>query len=220
MKSPQISWMTLEQLALGELSPSETERVRAAIDQDGELAARWESITTDDRQWRFTPPLVEVRRPWYGALLDHWLRPLVACGAMAAAALAVVTFGGTPPESIDGVSIRGALPVTLGLVRRGEFVNAEPVGYTPDHRFKVVVSCAVEDPVWWRVFLFDDDGVSTALEASEPLNCGNGITLPGAFRIESSVPARVCVSLDHEPLGDTADFNETDSRCISLTPMP
>lgn len=223
-----VSWLQLERHGLGELSSAEAERVAAALAEDPEGARIVERIATDERR---LPPLPEVqperdRRAglWTGAV--NWWRSVgrrwrLASGMLAVSAAAVVLIGprlvGERPAGRGGDGIEASSgarapgpriatkggDVAIGLIReRAGALSYEPGDYAPGDRFKVVITCPVQTPLFGDVVVYQGEDAEFPLPANSPLPCGNRVALSGAFTLTGDAPAEVCLVFDRQPAPD------------------
>ena len=189
-----ISWLRLEQLALGELAGADAAGARDHLEGCAACRAAFERIGADRRSLR--PLRLEAPR--------RWLRWGVAGSALVAAAAALLLFvmprepidrGPAAPRLSRTVAIKGGGELVVGLVReRGGRIDREPTHFAAGDRFKIAVTCSEPG----RVELVPV--VSQAGERFHPLgetvavDCRNDTLLPGAFEISGADPARICVS--------------------------
>lgn len=185
-----VSWLALERHALGELDPARAASVSAHLVGCAACRAVLDQIEGDRRA---LPPLAELalararRRRRTGRALAAGSALVLAAAAFL---LVVRERRGDPPgiASIKG----GELAVGLVRERAGDVVH-DPTSFRPGDRFKVLVTCAVAGPVSAEVSV-DQDGSIDRLPAA-PIQCGNQVPLPGAFRITGSGPASICVEV-------------------------
>lgn len=65
--------------------------------------------------------------------------------------------------------------------------------YRDGERFKARASCPVEMHASWDLVVLDNGEASFPLEPQSALPCGNGVVLPGAFRLVGHNPMTVCL---------------------------
>jgi hypothetical protein len=217
-----VSWLRLEQLALGELPPAVATVVTAHVDGCAACAACLAQIQGDAIELPALPaPRAAVKVPWWRR---RWALGAGVAVATAAAILLVIALRPPPREPEQAalltprIRIKGAGEVVVDLVREraGDTVLA-PATYRAGDRFKVIVTCDEATEVWADVVVFQPDaagrtGRPDRMVPSYPaaplrLVCGNRVAVPGAFTITGTGPAAVCLALDvehaptREPLG-------------------
>ena len=196
-----ISWLALEQFALGEAGgrAAEVERHLASCPA---CRACLDSI---QRGPAALPPLDEVtlaaarRRARQRRLVRG--AGLAAVAAVAAALLLVV---GPDRQRGELGGVKGDAAV-LSLVReRAGTITHDPASYRAGDRFKLLVTCAEPGEVTARIEVRQGAEVFAPLPAAA-LRCGNRVPLPGALSLTGGGPAAICVSLDGGP-----------ARCVEL----
>ena len=184
-----ISWLRLEQFALGAPDPAITAHLAACpacrdcLDQ-----IRGDTVAL--------PPLVvPVPRP-RPAWRRWWFAPALA--AAAAAAVLVIVLRPPGEREANRVAIKGIGEVTLELVReRAGQIQFDARRYAPGDRWKIVVSCPPAAPA---APLAIDVSVADGLTVDHPLAaariaCGNRVVVPGAFTITGDRPNQVCARI-------------------------
>ncbi len=182
-----VSWLRLEQHALA----ADAEVARHL----GECAAcRGCLADIEADRGRALPPLGEVAIAAAARRRRRLRAGFAATGtALAAAAVLVLLLVGRGDENMPG--IKGGDDLVLDLVReRAGEVVADPVSYRDGDRFKVIVTCAAPGQVSVDVTVEQAGEIFTPLERAR-IRCGNRVSLPGAFELTGSEPARVCVHL-------------------------
>lgn len=242
-----ISWLELELYADGAGSDAERAEIRAHIEACEACRSCLETIETDTRA---LPPLVLPEPRAVGAQpvdarpLDArpagartvWLRRAPKVGAaLALAAGLLFVFGGlrgrrqelaSETSGERGSRTKGA---TIGfvLVRDDDVELGEGAGvYRDGERFKARVTCPPDMHAGWDLVVLDRGEASFPLAPAADMACGNGVFLPGAFRLVGRDPMTVCVV--HRE-GGLVDRNEArradpsvgpDAVCKVLTPAP
>jgi hypothetical protein len=224
-KTP-ISWLRLERHHLGE-PMADREAITDHLRSCSECAALLARIADDTRE---LPPLAQrppppIRRPWY-------MRPRVrmAASGLALAAMILLVIGRRSETSDDaGTSARfKGSDVSFTLVREDEAIVAEAGGsYRDGERFKAVVTCPPGSPrASFDVAVFEDGATTFPLPPSVGLSCGNGVALPGAFRITGHERMTVCLlwqadgPIDREAIQRTSLDRLTQAHCKTLDPSP
>ncbi len=100
----------------------------------------------------------------------------------------------TETGSVQAVRIKGAGAIVVTLVReRAGAISFDPADVLPDDRWKIQLTCAPGGAAWADVAIYQRGEASFPL-APQPLDCGNAVVLPGAFRITDG-GAELCVVL-------------------------
>jgi len=193
-----LSWLTLERFALGELSPVELLEVEARLASSAEDRAILAQIRADQSP---LPPLScdpprALEQAHDKRRRQAWLA--LGAGLCAAAALLLVVRDrndaslGAGPNVYDG--IKGA-EVALRLVsdQRGP----QPSSFATGERFKAEVTCPPALSGTVRLLVLQGEQLFEPLPASE-LACGNLVPWPGAFSLDGSEPAEVCLYWGNE----------------------
>jgi hypothetical protein len=208
--SEPISWLRLEQFALGRKDAAVTEHVATC-------AACRQCLDEIRSDLVALPPLpvapARKRAPrWW-----VWAVP-----ALAAAAIAIVVLRPRPrpPENIAGV--KGVGDVVLGTVReRDGVVQDDLTTFGPSDRWKVVVTCPPDKGAWIDVAVVEDR-MPTADYPLAPAHvaCGNRVVVPGAFTLTGTRPNHVCVRIaaDAAPPRDVPHVGDPDVACVTIRP--
>jgi hypothetical protein len=119
------------------------------------------------------------------------------------------------------------------MSRDGDPIRAFSVGsrestraYRDGDRFKARVSCPAEMHASWDLVVLDKGEASFPLEPQAELLCGNGVLLPGAFRVVGHNPILVCVVHREAGLVDRDELRRSnlaiarDAACKTLEPAP
>lgn len=208
-----VSWLRLEQLALGELADGDA--ARSHLDTCAACAAAFARITSDARPLPRLPQVAVVAAPW-------WRRWQVAGGGLAVAvvAAALLLLVRTPDDSLPPrtARVKGAGPVVVTLVReRAGAIAFDPAEVRPDDRWKVQLTCAPGGAAWVDIVAYQR-GVASFPLAPRRIACGNAVVVPGAFRITDG-GADLCVALAPDA-PDRARLTAGDRRglvCSTLT---
>lgn len=222
-----VSWLCLERYHLGELSPEEAARVEQALAVDPETRECLERIRRPIALRPMTEPpsrtavvkLRRVRGAWWPAL------SLVAA-AMTMAVLVLVR--SLPPEALPPsrtVRVKGG-DVALSLVREREgAIDSAPATFAEGDRFKLLVTCPPTFDGSFDVVVVQDGVSSFPFPGPTTLSCGNGVPLPGAFRLTGAAPATVCVVWAREPGARQSiersglDAVRDSAACVVLEPQ-
>lgn len=191
-----LSWLMLERYALDELAPDVRVHVAARLAESSEDRACLASILNDVSE--LVPlPSVGVASPPQASAAAGAKRRVWAwtSGALALAAALTLMFARSDevPPSHRRV-FAGVKGGEVALVVHGEHTGEHAASFAQGERFKVLVSC----PSWLSTEL--SVVVFQAGQRYEPLPsvplfaCGNLVPWPGAFSLDGSQPADVCVS--------------------------
>lgn len=205
-----ISWLRLEQAAVGEGDVASVERHVAAC---AACRSCWDEIRGDVVAMPGVPAprIVPMRR--------RWVMPAFAAAVAMAAVIAIVV---RPRSERDErvSSVKGVGELVIGVVReRNGAIAEDATTFQETDRWKVVVTCPPEASAWVDVAVVEVGGPPAPdyPMAASRVACGNRVALPGAFRLTGKRPNRVCVvaSADGEPArGRVGD----DAACITITP--
>ena len=224
-----VSWLRLEQFALGELPATAQAEVLSHLHECAVCASCLANIQNDVIVLPELPSatLAQTRAN------ARWFRraAVVAPLLAAAAALMIWMRAGSPnyQTATATTRVKGAGDVALSVVRArptngADVVALDATTFRNDDRFEVALTCGAGGAVWARTIVWQADHAGQVERASAPLPtariaCGNHVVLPGAFRITSAPPARVCVSLSPDALGAAAAADpHAPMACISLLP--
>jgi hypothetical protein len=214
-----ISWLRLEQFALGASDPAIATHLagcavcRGCLDQ-----IRGDAVAL--------PPLIAPDAPPRRAWRRWWLAPALAAAAAAAVALVVAR---PSPGADDRVAIKGIGEVALELVReRAGAISYDARRYAPGDRWKVVISCppaaAAPGPAPpLAPMLAIDVSVADGATVDHPLAetriaCGNRIVVPGAFTVTGDRVNRVCARIS--AIAGAAPDPDAGTACATLSPEP
>lgn len=247
MKAEPISWLLLERYALGELAPEERADVEARLAASEVDRACLAQIRADTSELPPLPTTAPAAAPARLHALPGGLaqaapgpqarpRPartrwIALSGALCAAAVALLVVirtrhtgselattlpprhpGDAPTLSDDG--IKGA-EVSLRLISDRQ--GADPRAFTSGERFKLELSCPPRLGSALRLFVFQGQEVFEPLPLGAPLACGNMVAWPGAFALDGSDAADVCVSWSApaDPVTSLAQLGD-DVSCVRL----
>ncbi len=233
------SWLALEQLALA----SEGALVDSALaenEHETHLAQcesclsrmRFIQQDTAQRTLRPLPPRnrtatqpartaqqarTSVMRLWW------WLAPAAIATMVALTAVEPATDAPHPviARYTSRVGVKGgALAMTLVRERQGT-LHRHPRHFAEGDRFKVELSSPGNMPRYYRLIVFQGNAMFFPLGREGMLTGGNAETLPGAFMLNGSGPATVCVAtatrraaLQNRPLN--AGSLPPESVCLTL----
>jgi hypothetical protein len=147
--------------------------------------------------------------------------PQLTAAALSIAALLVIWLRGPeldhprlPPARVH---IKGG-ELALALVREHAGTLAtEPTRFVAGDRFQVRVSCPPGEALYWDVLVLQGGEAFFPLTPRARLQCGNGITLPGAFQLDGAEPASVCVAVQPAAALDRARVVREGARALPTT---
>jgi hypothetical protein len=221
--SQPISWMRLEQYALGELPEPERVEIASHLERCpacGECFASIERVSAPDLSFLDAPV---HRLPELGArrALSRTSWPVWAGLASAAAVLLLLVRPDAHPPA--RVQVKGG-DFALELVRLDRHGRVQsPTRFGEGDRFKALVTC----PPGWRGFagliVFQGEQRYEPLAARRLDDCGNRRTLEGSFAIDGRERALVCTSFANSESEwrrqvDASAAPPRGSVCTSLEP--
>ena len=212
-----ISWLRLEQFALGASDPEIAAATAAHLTGCPACRGCLDQIRGDAVA---LPPLIAPDAPPRGrrrAWRRWWLAPALAAAAAAAVALVVVR---PSPGADDRVAIKGVGEVALELVReRAGAISYDARRYAPGDRWKVVISCPPSASPMLAIEVSVADGVTVDHPlAATRIACGNRVVVPGAFTVTGDRVNRVCARISAS--ADAAPGPEAGTACATLGPEP
>ena len=212
-----ISWLRLERYGLHELPDNE----RSAVDEHLRACPACEACfrSISDDAGHELPELllpaaktVKPRWPWFGGML-----------AAAAAVLLMLRLNGPQPEPPRSHTIKGG-ELSLELVRLGPDGRLlESDRYRRDDRFKALLSCPGEASTEAELIVYQDGQAFFPLDPIRLAACGNRRSLPGAFRLDGTSKADVCVVVakqapDRARLARGKGELPEHSVCVTVSP--
>lgn len=183
-----LSWLTLERYALGELSAEERREVEtrlAASEQDRACLAE---IMADQSE---LPPLVPAPVPIASARArkqPSWLPWSLGLCAAAAALLVVLRRPADP--AFESEHVKGA-DVTLRL--HSDQKGSDPHAFSAGERFKLEVTCPPSMSDKLRLIVVQGAEQFEPAPRDATFRCGNLVSWPGAFALDGTEPADVCL---------------------------
>ncbi len=226
--STPVSWLRLERYHAGDLDDAERERIAAHLASCDACAGCLRRIEDDARELPPLPaPKAQAKPPSAGGGVVVALRraaPFALALAVAAGVLLVVGRG----PRVEPVSdrIKGS-DVSFALVRDDDMVLGEAgVTYRDGDRFKAAVTCPPGMHGGFDVVVYENGEAAFPLEPQSDLACGNGVALPGAFRVTGRERMVVCLvwsdggTVDREAMRRTPPEMLERARCKTLDPAP
>lgn len=220
--SEPVSWLRLEQFALGALERRVRDDVAAHLAACAACASCLAAIRADAIALPALPasPAITAapRRPAW----RWWLGGGALALAAAAIALVVVPRGAGPDRHGHAqVAVKGAGVVAVSAVRdRDGAIAFDPSGFRTSDRWKLRVTCAPGAAIWAdAVILTDGDPAPAFPLAAQRIACGNQVALDGAFRLTDAAPTRLCVALGERPI-DRGALDPTTLACVAVAPEP
>ncbi|MCU0663435.1 MAG: zf-HC2 domain-containing protein [Myxococcota bacterium] len=218
-----VSWLTLEQYQLGELSTVERATVAGHLDACPTCLARYNAILEDDRPLRPLPRVeVVARSGWSWTPAKTWSLATALSACVLAIALGVVLRTGGKGE-FQGASVGikgGDLALTVIREREGQVVE-NPQRYESGDRLRLELTCAWTGRHEWDVVVFQDGKRFFPYDSPQPIVCGNRVPLPGAFRLTGMAPTTICAVLGtglaaRSQIGVVADRLPEPKVCVAL----
>jgi hypothetical protein len=209
-----ISWLRLEQFALGAADPAIATDIAAHL---ADCPACRDCLDRIRGDAMVLPPLAAPRAAGRRARRRWWLAPALAAATAAAVAVAVVVL--RPAPAAEGrVAIKGVGEVALELVReRAGAISYDARRYAPGDRWKVVISCppaAAPGPIM-AIDVSVADGATVDHPLAEArIACGNRVVVPGAFTVTGDRVNRVCARIAAVAGPDP----EAATACVALSP--
>jgi hypothetical protein len=214
--STPVSWLTLERYALGELEKGKADVARH-VSECAACAACLREIEADAEK-----PLPALPKP--APVKKRW-PVVVAIGSSLALAAAVLLAIRSRPDPVvieDGPRIKGdAFTFTLQRDDGASFTE-DRAPFRDGDRFKAVVTCSAGTQAHLDVVVLDEAGASFPLAAAK-ITCGNGVPIPGAFRVTGRDRMRACVVWSEQPLDREVVPRLVDGKnasCKYLEPAP
>jgi hypothetical protein len=191
-----VSWLRLELYQLSEVDDAERASIATHLASCPACAACLASVERDEAST--LPPLPAAREVRARGLRSHARLGALGAGALALAAAVMLGVGGgwrhgSTIDSRGAVGVKGDA-VAFSLVRDDDERIDEATGaFREGDRFKAVVTCPPSMGETFDLVVYDSGGASFPL-ARARLACGNGVPLPGAFRLSGSAEETVCLS--------------------------
>jgi hypothetical protein len=187
-----ISWLRLERYRLGESSPRERTEIEAHLDGCAVCRQCWDEIKANQAEARLgILPARAAKTSWWQRLRANWTYRGLGLVATAAV-LALVLFRLPRPAPHRVGSVKGSDKSWVILRERDGAVEEDAESFQKGDRFKIEVTCAAGQSLWWDVVVLQSDEVSFPLERGS-FPCGNREPLPGAFRLDRESPATICL---------------------------
>jgi hypothetical protein len=102
----------------------------------------------------------------------------------------------------------------------------DPQRFAPGDRFAVLVSCPESLQASWDLVVSQAGEAFFPLQPTAALQCGNRVSLPGAFTLSGEAPASVCVALDPRATIARSELRQrgpaglpAQSACIVVAPV-
>ena len=102
---------------------------------------------------------------------------------------------------------------------------ADPAVFASGDRFRVLVTCPPNQGHEWDVVVYQEGEAFFPFERGRQLQCGNDVSLPGAFRVTGASPVEVCLvmanpmpSRQRLAQATTADLDER-AICHTISPV-
>ena len=205
-----LSWLTLERYALGELSADERREVEARLAESEQDRACLAEILSDQGE---LPPLPQVSS-LDGARKKRNVRWLGLSATLCAAAAALVVLLRPAGEQPGDEHVKGS-EVALRLVSDRQ--GPAPSQFSAGERFKVEVTCPPSLSGALRLIVLQGAEQFEPLPRDASFRCGNLAPWPGAFALDGSEPADVCVYWGDSREPDRTEL-ERAASCVRLAP--
>jgi hypothetical protein len=219
-----ISWLRLERYGLGEVAAAEQARIAEHLASCAACRACLEHMEQNAPVLRLPLP---AAKPRARRTQPAWSR-VGAWAAVGAAALAALVLLARKPElsapgSISGGSKGGEL--TLELIRSNATgKQLEANRFAAGERWKAQLACPARQSGYAQLVIYQGAAHYQPLDALHVAQCGNHITLPGAFTLSGELAVRICVVLSSEPLEPTRLERESalpePHVCREVLPAP
>ena len=213
-----ISFLRLERFRLHELSAGEAHAVSEHLARCAACRACLASIEEDDAVLPERPSaprsaapraarvadLIELRGAAERVRTRRWMAlSSGAAGVLALAAAALLILRPRADTGLDGLrparlgTKGGDVAVELVRNHRGALAG-DPAVFADGDAFKVLVTCPPELAPYFDVVVYQADRAHFPLTAGRLTACGNRKALEGAFTLDGSDDAVVCVALDEQ----------------------
>jgi hypothetical protein len=194
-----LSWLTLERYALGELDERERAQVAARLAVSEADRAVLAAIMNDESELRPLPEVAPTAAPRAASVPTRTSRGATITSRVArrsvpailAVAAALLLWRVVPSRELDAPyeGVKGSEFALRLLSDRG---GPNPRSFQLGERFKLEVTCPTSHQGPLRVLIYQGD------ERFEPLPpqtiaCGNLVAWPGAFSLDGTQPAEVCL---------------------------
>jgi hypothetical protein len=215
-----ISWLRLERYRLGELPGPERDSVVAHLGACPVCAA---CLAEANRPVAMPPLPAPTAAPLFSRIRPGLLGQTTA-GAMlriafALTALVLLMLPGGKSNQVARLAsqtepgVKGG-EVTVALVReRNGIVEHGATTFAPEDRWKVLVTCPMQQVLFWDLAVVDGDHVTFPLQPSTPIACGNHVALPGAFRLAADHIVEVCLVWGSDPV-DRVGLSAMDAKSL------
>jgi len=216
-----ISWLRLERYRLGELSGRERNTVAAHLDTcpvcsdclaEANRPIAMAPLPTPKPVSRFS----RIRRAVAGQNSSGVTLRL----AFALAVLALLVLPGGKSKQLSRLAsrtergIKGG-EVTVALVQeRDGIIEHGATTFAPEDRWKVLVTCPMQQVLFWDLAVVEVERVTFPLLPSSPIACGNHVPLPGAFRLTADHAVEVCLVLSNDPI-DRLGLSALDAKSLA-----
>lgn len=208
-----LSWLTLELYALDELPPRERRRVETQLALSAEDRACLAQIVADRSELPPLPAILPARSRRTRRL------GLLASALAAALALTLVVLREDAQLTHTRRVSDGVKGGEVSLLLHGESSGHAPRSFAQGERFKALATC----PPWFRaplaLLVFQGGERYAPLGRARALACGNHVPLAGAFSLEGTQPAIVC--LTWSPAAESArEPSELGAQSVCSTLVP
>ena len=214
--SAPLSWLVMEQYHLGELPPTERERVRQHLEHCPGCAKCMDSIENSSIRLK---PLPEISAGFTASVVRQWKWHVSVAAVVVASAVMLIVLQPfvTRPVSLNvppaSMGYKGG-DLAIGLTRyRSTTVEENPSRFMDGDAFTVRVTCPPIGNVPYDVSVFQGKDVFFPLDNREALNCGNMVALTGGFSLTGSTATTICVTID-------VPLNRRDVKTSGISALP
>jgi Putative zinc-finger len=222
-QSEPVSFLRLERYLLGELAAAEHADVQAHLARCQVCRACYDELCASDAVLPALPSSANVVRHARPAAKPLQLMAAFGATLAVAAAVALVvrprSHDHAPHAATPHTATKGG-DLSLSLVReRGGELARDPDSFLQGDRFAASLTCPPSaHPLHWVLYVEQAGKRYFPLPSPRPLTCGNHVALPGAFTLDGSQPATVCVVVDSRAPIDRSLLTGSARVCSVLRP--
>lgn len=226
--STPISWTRLELYAVGEGTEDDRLAIATHLGACDACKSCLATLEADTRPLR--PLALPAKKAESNVFSLRRATAAVGALAFAAAVFLFIRHNGASGDlagGMPGEARTKGMTVGFVLVRDDNVeVGGADGTYRDGDRFKARVSCPADMHASWDLVVLDNGEASFPLEQQADLPCGNGVVLPGAFRLVGHNPMTVCLVhregglVDRDELRRSGIAVPKDAACKALRPGP
>jgi hypothetical protein len=209
----------LERYRLGELSGLERDAVATHLDACPVCAACLAEANRPIAMAPLPEPASLFSRMRHGLVGQTSVGAMLRIAFALAALVLLVLPGGKSKQGARFASrtergIKGG-EVTVALVReRNGIVEHGATTFAPEDRWKVLVTCPMQQVLFWDLAIVEGERLTFPLLPSAPIACGNHVPLPGAFRLAADHVVEVCLVWGDDPF-DRVGLLAVDAKSLT-----